>query len=81
LKVAFLSQDPNVLEISRFLADTGSNSPVAMLLVLFWYVKVIIIEVVEMLLCIQWRVACKSSGKPAFFFAGHGANVSRDVQL
>jgi hypothetical protein len=41
------------VEISRFFGDIGSNSRVVILRVLFSYVKGIVLDVVDMVLCIE----------------------------
>jgi hypothetical protein len=57
-KSSNLEQD--LLEISSFFTNIGSNSPVVILLPC---VKVIVIDVIEVRLCVQWRVLRRASTK------------------
>jgi hypothetical protein len=52
-----------LVEISWFFAGIGANSPVVILLVFFRYVKVIVIDVIEVLLDIRGLI---SRGRRSF---------------
>jgi hypothetical protein len=55
-----------LVEISTFFANIGSNSPI---LILLWRVKVILIDGIEVFLYIQWRVVCHTRSELFLSFA------------
>jgi hypothetical protein len=67
-----------LVDITRFITNISSNSPV-IILVLFWDAKVII-NAIEVLLEVQWRVLCCANSKLSVSLSTQRGNRFMNIQ-